>query len=418
MEQGGIGARIRLHRRRLGLPQKTLAQLVARSERWLREVEAGRTHPRLHEVTSLATALRIDAGRLLDGAPVRSVDPEDDDVKRRDFVRLGVLGVGSAFMSGLPGLDWERLAALPGHLDARVLDDLEEMTSEFARRTHVAQPGTLLIQVHNHLAALRSMLNEPRPEALERRLQSAAGETARLAGWLGYLTEARGAANAYYDLGIDLARQAENGGLLARILVAKSLLYSSASHDLGHSGTSASVVGILDEAAAVGGEHVPARLRSWIFERRAEEHAAGGRAAEAMADMETAERVIDSSFAEGLPTNWDSVWFDVYLAHVHRLLGQPRESIPLLQGALKDIDQQLSYDRAVFLTGLSAAYAQLDPPQVDEAAAALVAALDLAIDRRLAGRVQRIFAIRRQLTPWQDSAAVKALDDRLQTARW
>jgi transcriptional regulator with XRE-family HTH domain len=63
-----VGERIARYRRRLGIPQKTLAQRIDRSERWLVGVEKGQTDPRLSEIVALARELRVEPAKLTDGA--------------------------------------------------------------------------------------------------------------------------------------------------------------------------------------------------------------------------------------------------------------------------------------------------------------------------------------------------------------
>ena len=77
-----VGDRIAFYRRRRGLTQRVLAELVGRSEDWLSKVERNeREVRRLDVISDVARALRVSIGDLL-GQPVLVEDsqPKNDDV--------------------------------------------------------------------------------------------------------------------------------------------------------------------------------------------------------------------------------------------------------------------------------------------------------------------------------------------------
>jgi tetratricopeptide (TPR) repeat protein len=365
----------------------------------------------------------MEPARLLEEDwPERSprLEQQEDPVNRRKFLQAAaVTSVG--LTTGLPSLDWERLASLPGQLDDQVLGQLAALTGEYARRSHTQMAQPLLVATHNHLAFLESLMDRSRPAPLERQLRLLGGEAARLAGWLSYLVENRPAANAYYDRGLELAQAGGDGVLVGRLLVAKSLLYSSLAEDVdGATGTTGTVIGMLQQAIAAAGSEGPARLTVWGHERLAVEYAAGGDALAANRALERAHTLLDVAprQAGGLPNNWDSVWLDAYSANVFRILGRPREAVARLESALGDVDPEFGYDQSVFWSSLGVAYAQLRPPEIEGACAALSRSLSLALERRLAGRVQRVIGSRHHLTPWESSPHVQRLDQELEAARW
>jgi DNA-binding XRE family transcriptional regulator len=57
---GRMGARIRIHRKRLGLSQEIVAHRMGKSRRWLQKVEAGELLvAKLHDVIGLADVLHL-----------------------------------------------------------------------------------------------------------------------------------------------------------------------------------------------------------------------------------------------------------------------------------------------------------------------------------------------------------------------
>lgn len=119
-----VGERIAFYRRRRGLTQRVLADLVGRSEDWVSKIERGeRELRRLDVLAAVARALRVTVGDLL-GQPVLL---EDDDTGSDD-----VPAVRDALMSPrrLSGVLYQREPAAP--VDAgRVAALAEHLWAEF-----------------------------------------------------------------------------------------------------------------------------------------------------------------------------------------------------------------------------------------------------------------------------------------------
>ena len=77
-----VGERIAFYRRRRGMTQRVLAELVGRSEDWLSKIERGdREVRRVDVLADLARQLRVNLTDLV-GTPVlmEEASPTDDDV--------------------------------------------------------------------------------------------------------------------------------------------------------------------------------------------------------------------------------------------------------------------------------------------------------------------------------------------------
>jgi transcriptional regulator with XRE-family HTH domain len=114
-----VGERIAFYRRRRGLSQRVLANLVGRSEDWLSKVERGdRDLRRVDVLTEVARALRVTVGDLL-GQPVLMEEqrPEDDDVPAvRDALMSHRRLSQTLFGSGSPTtIDVGQAARLAAH---------------------------------------------------------------------------------------------------------------------------------------------------------------------------------------------------------------------------------------------------------------------------------------------------------------
>lgn len=124
--EGPIGERIRIYRRRRGLSQRELAELVGRSESWLSQVERGiRSVDRLSVLIDIARVLKTDvetlAGHRFSLAP--NGQPELDGVEE---IR--------AALSAYPGLGLSQVAAGD-------LDEIARLTTEVHRRYQAADYG-------------------------------------------------------------------------------------------------------------------------------------------------------------------------------------------------------------------------------------------------------------------------------------
>jgi transcriptional regulator with XRE-family HTH domain len=163
-----VGERIAFYRRRRGLTQGVLAQLVGRSEDWLSKIERNeRDLRRLDMLTEVARALRVSVGDLL-GTPVLVEDgrPTDDNIPAvRDALmnhrRLSrTLFGGTVDAPDLTSAEvftragWDDyqagrigrvIAALPGLLmTAQQLDDHADQRAELiAARTYHLTASTL-----------------------------------------------------------------------------------------------------------------------------------------------------------------------------------------------------------------------------------------------------------------------------------
>ena len=96
MQDMPIGERIRLYRRRRGLSQPRLAQLIGRSESWLSQVERGvRSVDRFSTIIELARVLRVQVvdltGRPLSLAPNGGAHLEAVDALRRALMSYSAI---------------------------------------------------------------------------------------------------------------------------------------------------------------------------------------------------------------------------------------------------------------------------------------------------------------------------------------
>jgi len=155
----------------------------------------------------------------------------------------------------------------------------------------------------------------------------------------------------------------------------------------------------------------------WLLSRRAEEHAAAGNGNAAEHDLEAAARALAVSTASddhGFFSHWETApnaRLAAYRGNCAQLVGRHAEAIAVIESNLAAIGDRLVPIRASILADLASAYARSAEPE--QACYVLKESLSIASTASLVPYVQRVRTVRARLAPWEDTAAVKALDDEL-----
>lgn len=427
-----LGTRIRQLRERRGLSQERTAHRAGKSEHWLVDVEAGRADPRYSDLIELARVLEVD---LVDVLPVSQrrtnnvadrrtlAGREDIEAKRREFLGLvgGMLTLGdpeqlAAALDSGAAHDAGPMAGAAG-VNRRLLDDVQAFVSHCGEHWGRVTPRSLLPAVRSNLAFLRGLLPMPMTPVLRRYVQVVAAETASEAGWLSRQLDNRGDATGYWSLARELAREAGEHELVARVLVAASSLYSTVTGR--PDGDGATALTLLDQAEALAGPRSSPGLRSWILARRAEEGAAAGDTRRSVRDFDQAERLLSGAFGSsgGILADWDGERLALWRAHcvIHLYADPPAwalaDAVTVLERALSDLNPSRLYDRSRAMIELAEAYVR--QREVEAACALLADTLSLALDVGLMSHVGRVRRVRQRLVPWQGTAAVTRLDEQL-----
>jgi hypothetical protein len=350
---------------------------------------------------------------------------------------LAELGFGAAQSVGTTGDDLSEPRGLPGEerrssvvedeltiasdpfavahkIDVHLLDDLHVVISHYAERWGTVAPRSLLPAVWGHLSALRRMLDGSQPPSIRQHVYVLTAETAALAGWLSHLLDNRGDAYTHWTFARDVARQAGEGPLLAHALVATSVLYSTVRrpHDPRRSDGALTLLDAADSAVGPGSSPI---LRSWLLARRGEERAVTGDAAGSARDFEEAARVRAAAPepGTGVLNHWDEARLETWRAHCLVRLGDEAEGIGVLDDVLARMAPSRLYDRSRALIELAAAHASRGRDGVEPACTLLSTAGMLAGRAGLVSHVERIWTVRERLSPWKDTAEVRALDEQL-----
>lgn len=395
-----LGDQVRRLRVRRGLTQRDLGELCGRSEKWLWTIEAGTAKPDLCDIEHLAAALRVDVATVL------GLAEEAEDVKRRDFLhRTGEVALVAAVAPG------ELLQVLAG--PPRQVEQLGQITAQLGS-WFFRQPSVYLYPLlATHKSTLLSALSTA-PAGEARQLKVVSAETCILLALTAYCLDDFGTARQELFRAELLARDAQDGPMLARALEPQRVLVSAA--DTRGPG-SPKAIDLLDAAHQAAGTSAPAVARVMLLCARAEEFAALGRAREAERDLEEAATALASSarLQMGYHDHWDRVRLDGWRASVLLHLNRPGDAAAaakLLERVAPATPVDLVGYRTATEANLGAAYALAGEPErcVELQLEALAVA---GVGDRHDG-VARVRRIRdRYLTPYSDTPAVRRLDQQL-----
>ena len=206
----GMGGRVALYRRRRGLSQKVLAELVGRSESWLSQVERGILPlENLNAVLRLAEVLRVEP-TVLTGSPLRLAPNGGVHLEEVEALRQAINSYGS-LQGGLLSVadegDLPSLSALETDIPAAWAirhqsryRDLANLLPDLLRRAEIASEryeGDDRIRAYGLLADVYQLLRALMRKIGETQYAWVAGDrgmqAARLAGLPLSITAVRGA---------------------------------------------------------------------------------------------------------------------------------------------------------------------------------------------------------------------------------
>ncbi len=327
---------------------------------------------------------------------------------RRDVLR--VLRWAAAAASLVPGLGpdaHQRVASgLNGssRVDAQTIEHIEAVLWHYRRLDYTLGPHAALSTVLAQRDLARALVPDC-PDTLQPRILSALSETSRQAGWLSFDLKQFDHAGYYYEDARALAHQAENTGLGAFVLCEMSHLAT-------WQGTPR--IGI-DHAVAAeqwADRTGDLRLRAYTADVAARAYAADGQRDACLSALDTAHTVLTTADdqAPSFSTYDEAIHISIR-GGCHLTLREPDHAISYAQQSLETLDQSYARDVAMTIVDLGEAYVQCT--EIDEAARLLGDAGEIAAGHSSVRLTDRLAQARAGLQPWHDTAAVRALDERL-----
>jgi len=355
----------------------------------------------------------VAAALMLAPSDVQAIVRSSDDAKldpmdRRRFL-LAVVGL-------VTGLEpWERLSfALrhPGRVDQATVDQLEAITIALEGLEPVADPRALLDPVTRLLNALATLLASPLRPTVRRELSSLAGEAAGIAGRLRWIMDDDLGATAYYETGMEAAREAGDAALGA-YLVGKAACKPFYRED------PAGRLRRLEGALGFTPAHASPRTGAWLAMLEAEAHAL-------MADSTACSRALDRA-TSALDTAgtfqgerrprvdfFDAAWLTGQRGACLGKIGKTAEARDALTASIDAQGAAPTKQRTWLLAMLAGTYAHDGEPE--EACRYGSMTLSSAVTLGSKADFGLVDGLLHDLSNWRLHPAVQTLDDELRQA--
>ncbi|MGH3767088.1 MAG: hypothetical protein ACRDTX_18360 [Pseudonocardiaceae bacterium] len=333
----------------------------------------------------------------------------DHSMQRRKLLRT--LGWAAAVASIFQNIDLEeqeRVASVlskPSRVDMTTIDHIEAVLWHCQRQDDALGPHAALDTVLAQRNLTRALVREC-PASLRPRLLSVLSNASRHAGWLCFDLNDFESARYYYEDARALAHEAHNVELGAFVLCNMSHLATWQHKPR---------IGI-DHAVAAGewARHTDdVLLRAYAADVAARAYAADGQREPCLAALDAAGAAlaVTGNQQPGYVYFYGEGQHSATGCLCHLELHEPRRAAAYAEQSLKTLDR--SYARNVAFTTVNLALACAQSNEVDEAARLLGDAGEIASCNTSARLNRQLKQARADLCPWEHTAAVRALDDRL-----
>ncbi|MBL1095544.1 helix-turn-helix domain-containing protein [Streptomyces coffeae] len=240
--------------------------------------------------------------------------------------------------------------------------------------------GDLMAPAFRELSkAIRLYHESTHTEAVGSALLTQVGELAQIAGWIASDAGRHEQAERAYRIGIEAARQAGDGPLVANL--AGSLAYQ-----LSNTGQERAGLDLARAALEEAGPGAPPKTRALFFDRVAWAHTRAQEAQPAMQALGQAHDTLTEADDDEAP-QW-AYWvsreeLEVMDARVFTELHRPLRAVPLLTDVLRRYDATHAREVALYRSWLAVALADANEPEqaAREARRVISASVDIASDR-------------------------------------
>ncbi|MBV8994961.1 MAG: hypothetical protein JO287_14980 [Pseudonocardiales bacterium] len=320
---------------------------------------------------------------------------------------------GSSLLDGLDPGEQERVVAAivhPARVDAQVIAHIESVLLDAVLSNDKLGPQAAMHTVVAQQEILQAMTVECSDE-LRPRLLSVLGNSLRLAGWISFNASNLPATRRYYEQARVVAQDAQDPELAAMVL-------ANSSHAAESSGSPAVAVdcAVAAQTWARGAHH--AGLSAFASD-------IGACAFAALGDYSAAMRHLDST-QPYLPecSNQSPSAFYSYSEGVHvarrgqclLALGRTADAVQAIGESLKLYAGQPDFlyrNINIAMSKLDLSTAHVQAGNIEEGTAILADVAEFVSQNRADRLVKRVHSIRTILQPWQNTPAIKQLDDQL-----
>lgn len=402
MGEQTIGMLLRELRSRAGRSQAQQAealslqagQVVTRHEvsRWEREVRLLTPFWQKH----YAASLNVPAEQLRRAVAATKAQrrQREDPVQRRQFISV------------MAGLALPTAEGLPSRVGRADVDRLARHTARLRRMDNFMGGGdTYGVYAQEAQRTARLLSESGHSDTVGRALRSLLAEQTQLAGWAAFDAGDHTTARNHYR---DSYRAAEEAG--DDVLAGNALAFTAYQQTV----TSSRGADVAEASWEKARRAATPRVAALLLERSAWAHAVAGDARAADRGLAQAREALQRHDDRPEP-DWvfwvDDRELDIMAGRCWTELHRPLRAVPVLHDVLNRYDDTHARDKALYLTWLASSYLQAH--EVEQAAAALGRAFDLAAGVASVRPSARIMAEARRLEPHWRVPEVTALLDRI-----
>jgi tetratricopeptide (TPR) repeat protein len=328
---------------------------------------------------------------------------------RRDVLHLlAWAGTAASVFPATVGDEHERVASVlsrSSRVDTQTIDHIEAVLWHCRRQKRALGPQAVLATVLAQRDLTRALVPDC-PGDLRPRMLSTLSEASRQAGWLSFDLKQFDHARYYYEDARALAHEAENTGLGAFVLCVMSQLATWQGKPR---------IGI-DHAVAAGqwaSRTGDLRLRANAADVAARAYATDGQRDACLAALDTAHTALTA--ADDQTPSYSDLDEAIHISvrgECHLKLSEPDRTVSYAQQSLKLLGRSHAR-RSVAMTIVDLVEAYVQCNEIDEAAWLLGDAGEIAAGNGSLRLIERLEQARAGMQPWQHTAAVRALDERL-----
>jgi hypothetical protein len=361
---------------------------------------------------AIESSVRVSAiassTRMPNEASARTLEILDlwNELMRR---RVFLTGAGSVIIPGLPST----ITPPMGPDTADAFEACAAVTASYRRLDGVLGPAAVYTQAATHHRQLEGWLRGARDDAEQRLVAFLAIDASILLAWLNFDL-------AQYDEAATLTHRAFTVASRLGDLDLQVFLLGRISRTLSENGHHADALVFAEAAQGIAGTRAKPVVRSWLSVTRAYVHACLGDDRACRAAVDSARTLLDRATGDPAPSYLDFYgcsFLDKWAGKSLLMLAE-RGVAPVTE-ASSIIDHALgSWSRSLSDSGemlAARACVRLVQRELDEAAQLAGRVYDVAADtgsRRILGYAADL---RRRLNPYQQTHAVRALDERLLT---
>lgn len=403
-----LNPRLAEYRQRAGLTQEEVAERIGISADMVRKHERGINQPikiyreqycLLHQTSEQELGIIATSP----AQPTEKIEKvKKPPVLRRDFVKLGGVGIAVAALAGVA-----HESLLPRHGSRIGESAIETLRGNIIRLRRLDDylGGSDTYQLYlAELKKIDDLLKKGTvSDPVKSELLSLFAEQAQQTGWAAFDAGQSESAQRLFQRSFDAAKEVNRQDLAANALALQSYQLL----DSGQVSTE-----LTEQSIAIAAGSVHPTVKSLLYQRGAWTYAATGQAKEAAQALGHASDALENGCVVDQGLDW-ATWahneteLNIMAGRCWAELHRPLRAVPALETAMANYDDSHARDKALYLSWLADAY--IDAREIEQAISVMSCALNLSADVASRRPRQRFNSVLAKLEPYRTTPTVSDL---------